>query len=177
MQENLTIARPYAAAAFQYAGEHDAVDQWSDMLNALSIAVADEALTLLIGHPKVSDAAMLDILAEVLGSRLNDAGRNFIGALLQAERLELAPQIAEMFERRRAEAIGVANIEVTSAFALTDAELEKIDSAVQARIGQRCQVNAAVDPGLIGGAVIKIGDSVIDLSVKGRLTALEQQLS
>ncbi len=177
MQEKLTIARPYAAAAFDFAAEHDQVDAWSEMLGALALTVSDAALEGYIGHPQVTDEQLLGLLDDVLGDRLNDAGRNFVRALIEAERLELAPQIAELFERRKAEAAGVVNVEVTAAYALSDAEQQKIDAAVRARLGRNCRVESRVDSALIGGAVIKIGDSVIDLSLRGRLDALAQQIA
>lgn len=176
MQEKLTIARPYAAAAFAYAKEHDEIDTWSEVLNTLALAVSDASLSRFIGHPKVSTAQIVELLGDVLGERLHDASRNFLGALAEAERLGVAPQIAELFERSRAEAAGVVNIEVTSAYALAPAESGKIEAAIRERLGKDCHVESSVDDGLIGGAVIRIGDAVIDLSMRGRLAALEQQL-
>lgn len=176
MQEKLTIARPYAAAAYAYADEHGEVEQWSAMLEVLAAAVSDPLLAGYIGHPKVSNADLLDLLGDVLGERLSDSRRNFLTALVEAERLEVAPQIAEVFERRRAKAAGVVHVEVSSAFELSAQERERIEQAVRGRLGSDCEVDAHVDAALIGGAVIKIGDSVIDLSLRGRLAALEQQL-
>ena len=94
MQEKLTIARPYAAAAYAYAGEHGEVDRWSGMLAVLATAVADPALAAFIGHPRVSNEQIVDVLSDLLGYRLHAAGRNFLEALAAAERLEIAPQIA-----------------------------------------------------------------------------------
>lgn len=177
MQEKLTVARPYAAAAFDYAAEQGDIEAWSSMLAALAEAVQDSSLAACIGHPKVSDAQLRELLTELLGGRLNEARGNFLGALIEAERLELAPQIAELFERRKAAAAGVLNVEVVSAFPLSDSERQKIDQALQARFGRSCSVEAKTDSALIGGAVVRIGDSVIDLSLKGRLATLEQQIA
>lgn len=176
MQEKLTIARPYAAAAFAYAVEHGEVEAWSATLQTLATAVSDPVLAALIGHPKVSKAQLLDLVGSLFGDRLAAGPRNFVEALIQAERLELAPEVAQLFERSRAQAAGRVKVEVTSAFALSDAERGRIDAAMRGRLGKDCQLEATVDPALIGGAVIKIGDSVIDLSLRGRLTALGQQL-
>lgn len=176
MQEKLTIARPYAAAAFDFAEQASDIDGWSTMLSALALAVTDPQLAGFIGHPNVSDEQMLDVLESVLGSQLNEPRKNFVVTLLDAERLELAPQIAALFQRRMADAAGSVTVEVTSAFALTASERETIASALKSRLGRECQLEANVDQSLIGGAVIKIGDSVTDLSLRGRLAALEQQL-
>lgn len=177
MQEKLTIARPYAAAAFDYAVAHGELEAWSATLQTLATAVADPGLAGFIGHPKVSNAQLMTLLADLFGARLSGAARNFVEALIDAERLELAPEVALLFERRRAQAEGQVKVEVTTAYALNDAERQKIDSAMRARLGRDCKLETEVDPTLIGGAVIKVGDSVIDLSLRGRLTALAQQLS
>jgi len=176
MQEKLTIARPYAAAAFAYAAEHGEIEAWSSLLDALAMVVTDPALAGYIDHPKVSTAQLLELVADVLGGLLTPAGRNFLQTLVAAERLELAPQIAQLFERRRAQAAGVVNVEVLSAYPLIDTEKQRLEQAVRTRTGRDCHIDSSVDQSLIGGAVIKIGDSVIDLSLKGRLAALEQQL-
>lgn len=176
MQEKLTIARPYAAAAFSYAVEHGEVEAWSGLLKTLAIAVVDPTLAAYIGHPKVSNAALLGLVAGLLGAALTPAGRNFLAALIDAERLELAPEVAQLFERSRAQAAGQVKVEVTSAFPLSEAERAKLDAAMRGRLGKDCKIEATVDPTLIGGAVVKVGDSVIDLSLRGRLTALAQQV-
>lgn len=176
MQEKLTIARPYAAAAYAYADEHGEIDTWSALLETLALAVADPALAALLRHPKVSTERLVALIADILGARLHPAGRNFLQALADADRFDLAPQIAEHFERRRAEQAGIVNVQVLTAYALSESEKQSIDAAVSSRMERKCAIESSVDQGLIGGAVIKIGDSVIDLSLRGRLAALEQQL-
>jgi len=175
MQEKLTIARPYAAAAFAYAVEHGEVPAWSATLQTLATAVSDPALAGFIGHPKVSGAQLLDLVSDLFGTQLSTAGRNFIATLIETERLELAPEIATLYERSRAQAEGQVKVEVISAFPLSEAERARIDAAMRGRLGKDCKIEASVDSALIGGAVIKVGDSVIDLSLRGRLTALAQQ--
>lgn len=177
MQEKLTIARPYAMAAFGFAEGAGDVAAWSTMLEALTRAVVHPDLMPLIKHPRVSSAQLLDLLTDIIGATLNEQRSNFISALLDAERLELAPEIAELFERRKAAAEGVADVRVETAFEMSAAEQDGIASAVQARLGKACEVTTFVNPELIGGAVIKVGDSVIDISLRGRLRALEQRLT
>lgn len=177
MQEKLTVARPYAAAAFSYAEDAGTVDGWSQMLEALAIAVSDPQLEALIGHPKLSDEQLVEMLAGILGSHLDEKGRNFVRVLVDAERLVLAPQIADLFERRRAEAAGVLTAEVVSAYPLEPAEESRIRDALAARAGKRCELSTSVDRALIGGAVIKVGDSVTDLSLRRRLSDLAQDLA
>lgn len=176
MQEKLTIARPYASAAFNYAEENGQIDDWSTMLSALAGAVSNPGLARLIGHPKITGDQLVALMSEILGNSLNDEGRNFIRVLVEAERVVLAPQIAELFERRRADAAGVVTVDVASAFPLNEEECTRISEAISARIGKACEIETSLDPQLIGGAVIKIGDSVIDLSLRRRLSELAQDL-
>ena len=176
MQEKLTIARPYASAAFSFAEEAGDVSAWSAMLDVLASAVAHPDLMLLISHPRITRSQLLELLREMLGIHLNDQRANFIGALLDAERLVLAPEILVLFERSRAAAEGAADVRVETAFEISAAEQDRIGSAVSTRIGKACEVTTAVTPDLLGGAVIKVGDSVIDISLRGRLRALEKQL-
>ena len=175
MQEKLTIARPYAAAAFAYAVEHGEVAVWSDTLQVLARAVTDPNLAGFIGHPKVSNTQLLNLVSELFGVKLSSAGRNFVATLIEAERLELAPEIAQLFERSRAKAQGQVKVEVISAYPLSEAETTKLNAAMRSRLGKDCKIHASVDAALIGGAVVRVGDSVIDLSLRGRLTALVQQ--
>jgi F-type H+-transporting ATPase subunit delta len=176
MQEKLTLARPYALAAFAYAEEHGEVDAWAALLQALAAAVAEPQLAAFISHPKIGRSEIMHVLREVLGAQLGAAGVNFVSALLDAERLELAPEIATLFARHRDTARGSVKVEVSSAYPLAASEHARIDGAMRARLGKQCELETSVDPSLIGGAVIKIGDAVIDLSLRGRLGALAQQL-
>ncbi len=176
MQEKLTIARPYAMAAFGFAEDAGDVAAWSSMLDALASAVSHPDLMPLISHPRISSSQLVELLQDIIGAHLNAQRTNFINTLVDAERLALAPEIAELFERRKAAAEGVADVQVETAFEISEAEQDRIASAVRERVGMACEVTTVVNPELIGGAVIKVGDSVIDISLRGRLRALEQRL-
>ena len=176
MQEKLTIARPYASAAFSHAVEHECVNDWSTMLGVLAGAVTDSALSRLIAHPKITGEQIIDLMTEILGDRVTGESQNFIRTLVDAERLELAPQISELFEKRRQEAVGLVTVEVASAFPLTDIEEKKMSDAMSKKLGKSCKLESFVDEELIGGAVVKVGDSVTDLSIRRRLSDLGQEL-
>ena len=177
MQENLTIARPYALAAFNFATQANDVEAWSSMLLALGSATSHDDLLPLITHPKVSKAQLKELLSDVIGSQLNPQRENFIDVLMDAERLALAPEISTLFERHKAAADGIVDVLVESAYEVSAAEQDAIAAAVRARVGRDCKVVTELNPELIGGAVIKVGDSVIDISLRGRLRALEQRLA
>jgi F-type H+-transporting ATPase subunit delta len=176
MQEKLTIARPYALAAFSFAEDAGDVPAWSAMLDTLATTAAHAEFQPLIRDPRVSDDQLRELLSDILGKQLDEKRMNFIGVLLDAERLELAPEIALLFERHRAAAEGVVDVHVESAYDISAAEQDRIASAISTRVGKECEVTAEVNRDLIGGAVIKVGDSVIDVSLRGRLRALEQRL-
>jgi F-type H+-transporting ATPase subunit delta len=176
VQDRLTIARPYAEAAFEYAKESGVSEDWAKFLARLVEAVQHPDLGVLIGHPKVSDAVILSIIVDMFGNKLEKQAINFIDLLIGAGRLQLIEQVSELFNNRCAEMAGLANIEVTSAFDLTSEESSQIKQAIGDRLGKNCQITGKTDPSLIGGAVIKIGDSVVDLSIRGRLASLESEL-
>jgi F-type H+-transporting ATPase subunit delta len=177
MQENLTIARPYALAAFRFAQSASDIETWSTMLQSLASATSHADLLPMIKHPKVSKGQLKELLGEVIGSSLNAERENFIDALLDAERLALAPEISTLFETHKAAADGVVDVVVESAYEVSSAEQDAIAAAVRLRVGRDCNVTSELNSDLIGGAVIRVGDSVIDISLRGRLRALEQQLA
>jgi len=116
MQEKLTIARPYASAAYGYAEDTGDVPAWSAMLDSLAGAVSHPDLKPLIKHPRVSNDQLRELFAEILADQLNEQRMNFIGVLLDAERLELAAEIADLFERYKAAAEGSVDVRVESAY-------------------------------------------------------------
>ncbi len=176
MQDRLTIARPYTEAAFEYARENGVTEDWAKFLLGLLETVQHPDLGPLIGHPKISKTVMLSIIVDMFGNKLDKQKVNFVTLLINGDRLQLVQEVSELFNSRCAEMAGLVNIEVTSAFDLTSEESSQIKLAIGNRLGKNCQITGKTDVSLIGGAVIKIGDSVIDLSLRGRLAALESEL-
>lgn len=172
MQENTTIARPYARAVFEQAKAAGELAQWSGMLRLLNQIVADPMMQSLIKNPKVDHDRLAGIVVDVCGGQLNLPGRNFVRILVDAGRLSVAPQIYRLFEEKKAEAEGVAEVVVISAYPLEDQQQENIKQVMARRLGKKIEITTHVDPSLIGGAVIRAGDSVIDASLRGRLKQL-----
>ena len=171
MQENLTIARPYAQAAFDTAAEANAIPEWDAALQRLSAIVSDADMRRVIVDPSVGKDRLLQLLFSVVGEMPALFG-NFIKVLEGAGRLTVVPEIAQAFASRRAAADNVADVEVISAFPL-EADLEqRIASAMRNRLGKEVRISQHVDPGLIGGARVKVGDMVYDASLRGGLTQL-----
>ena len=177
MQENTTIARPYATAAFEQALEEGKLSNWSTMLLLLNLVISDKQMKIVLDNPRLDDEAVAEFVIDICGKYLSDTGKNFVKVLAQAGRLVLAPQIYSLFEQKRAEAESIVEVEVTSAYALDEAEKNKLAEAMAKRLGRKIEINTSTDESLIGGAVIRAGDSVIDASVKGSLKKLGNQLA
>ncbi len=171
MAEKATIARPYARAAFAYAQKSNALAAWSDALTSAGAIVGDSRVKKLIGNPKVAPAQLLDFISEVSG-KANTNVRNFLDELVRNRRLALLPEVAAMFEAMRNEVENVADVKVTSAVALTDAQRQRLSDSLKKRLKKEVRLNCDVDANLIGGAVIRSGDLVIDGSLRTRLQGL-----
>lgn len=177
MSEKITIARPYAQAVYELASESGNSSEWSEVLALLSQVVADEQMQVLLGSPKVSAEQLFDIVTSIGGQNLSKQGQNFIKVLISANRLQFAPHIAELFETLRAEAEGVVDVQVCAAYQLEQAQQDKIAEAIAARLGKKVKISATVDSSLIGGAIIRANDAVIDASIRGRLNELANNLA
>ena len=177
MAEKATRARPYAKAAFEQARGENKAKEWSALLELLAAITADPLMRRVARNPRVSAEQLSELLMELCAERLTPTGRNFVQLLVHAGRLEVVSEIQVQFERRRLQAEGRANVEVIAAFELDDAQRNRIREVMTRRLGREVTLSASVDKSLIGGAVIRSGDSVIDASVRGRLRILGNQLS
>lgn len=176
MAELSTIARPYAEAAFALAREHNALPDWSQMLQLASGVVADPRIAGALDDPKLDTAARESLLLSICGDRLNDEGRNFLRVLIEADRIALMPAIAGQFDTLKDEADGVARATIETAFSLTDADLADLTAALARRFGRRIEATVVEKPELIGGARVTVGDNVIDATVSEQLRAMATQL-
>jgi F-type H+-transporting ATPase subunit delta len=172
MAEKATIARPYARAAFAYARKGNALAAWSDALTSAGTVVADTRVKKLIGNPKVAPKQLLDFIVDVTGGKTDTNIRNFFDELVRNRRLALLPEVARMFEAMRNEVENVADVHVTSAVALNDAQRGRLTDALKKRLKKDVRLQCDVDASLIGGAVIHSGDLVIDGSLRTRLQGL-----
>ncbi len=177
MAERATLARPYAKAAFTQAHGEGKAQEWSALLALLAQIAADPLMRRVAHNPKVSAEQLSSLLMELCADRLMPSGRNFLQLLVNAGRLDVAPEIQIQFERRRLQAEGRANVEVTAAYELDEAQSVRIRDLMARRLGRAVSLTASVDKALIGGAIIRSGDSVIDASVRGRLRVLRNQLA
>lgn len=171
MAESQTIARPYAEAAFKLARELGALPAWSDALARLAAVARASGAAELIGNPALAAAQVAGVIAETAGT-LSPEQRNFVGLLAENERLTVLPEIAVQFEALRNAHEGVVDVQVASAYPLTDAQFADVVATLERKVGGKVKATVEVDPELIGGVSIRIGDEVTDLSVRGKLQQL-----
>jgi len=174
MSQALTLARPYARAAFGIARDAGDLAGWSNALGFAARVAADPQVAALLGHPRLGGDDAVTLLAPD-GAAATFA--DFVRLLQDNGRLALMPEIAALFEGLRAEAEQVVRARVTSASALPASELDGIKAALRKRFGSEVEVETAVDESLIGGALIDAGDVVIDGSLRGKLQRLQSALA
>ncbi|MEI6457602.1 MAG: F0F1 ATP synthase subunit delta [Pseudomonadota bacterium] len=180
MAETATIARPYARAAFRHAVDQSALASWSAVLAVGAEVAADHSAAALFGNPRVTHAELIEFVvgvATAAGAAVNAEARNFLALLAENNRLALLPEIAIQFEALKAEVEHTIDVEVTTAMALSDAQRAKLSGALAQRFSRTVRLHETIDAELVGGAIVRAGDLVLDGSLTGRLARLEQQLS
>jgi F-type H+-transporting ATPase subunit delta len=178
--ERATIARPYAKAAFEYARAAHSLKRWSAALGAAAAVVADPRVRALTKNPSWTTGALADFISGAaggaVGDQLDTGMQNFVRVLAENHRLGLLPEISAHFAALRAAAENTADVEVTSAVPLDAAQTDKLTMALELRLKRQVRMQTRVDSALLGGAVIRAGDLVIDGSLKGRLERLGTEL-
>ncbi len=178
MAELATMARPYARAAFEAAREDgdDGLDRWSRMLAVLAGAVAEESVADAIISPARTAEGKARMIIDLLGDELSEKGRNLVHLLAENKRLELAGEMAEQYEVLKDEFLRTLEVEVVSAREISEADLAALSDKLAARFETAISLTSRIDPSLLGGAVIRAGDEVIDGSIRGRLERMADTL-
>ena len=174
MSQTLTLARPYARAAYQAARETGTTTAWSEALAFAARVAADPRVVALLGHPRLGRDDAVALLAP---DGVDPAFADFLGLLFDNRRLALLPEISGLYDELRLESERVVKAKVTSAAVLPTVELESIKAALKQRFGREVEIETDLDPSLIGGAVIDAGDVVIDGSLRGKLERLQTVLA
>ena len=169
MSEAITLARPYAQAAFDEAQKLADLKGWAEALLSLAEAVCYPEVRTVIASQQVAKPQLEKLMEGLLGSKANTQQRNFIRILVRNQRLLVLPEIAAIFETLRAEAEKTVHVSVDSAFELSTAQQEKIIKSLKARMGREIKLVCKVNKELLGGIVIRAGDKVIDGSARTRL--------
>jgi len=176
MAELAALARPYAEAVFLMADEKGRIDQWSDMLEFLKQVTSDELLKKISDNPKVSKQALEGAMLDICEGQIDEEGLNLIKLLIKNDRLQLASEIAEQFEIRKAEKCGLLDVLVTSAYPMSDNDKDVLQKSLSESFGKKVKISVEEDSSLIGGIVIRAGDKVIDGSLSGQIQQLAKQL-
>ena len=177
MAEKTTIARPYAKAVFALARESQKLGPWLDALLLAATVVVDARVAPLLTNPRVTAASLADLVNDVVDDALDAQGHDFIKVLAANRRLGYLPEIAAIFAHLKAEAESAVDVTVTSAVELSQQQQQKLAAAVEKRLSRTVRLHCQRDASLIGGAVLRADDLVIDGSLKGRLDRLELQLT
>ena len=176
MAELTTLARPYAKAAFEHAQAHQQLANWSAMLGLAAAVSQDDTMQRMLKAPRLTSADKAATFIEVCGDKFDAQAQNFIHVVAENDRLQLLPEIAELFELYKAEQEKSVDVDVTSAFALKQEQQDKLAKVLSARLGREVRLHAAEDATLIGGVIIRAGDLVIDGSIRGKLANLAEAL-
>jgi F-type H+-transporting ATPase subunit delta len=177
MAEKVSIARPYAKAAFEFARERNALGAWSEALSTASAIIADERVAKLLSSPRITPEQLVGLIADIADTSLDEQCRNFLNTLAQNRRLDVLPEIAAIYEVLRAEVENTADVQVVSAVPLDDAQRQRLATALQKRLKRDVRLHCEVDASLLGGAVVRSGDMVIDGSLKAGLEKLTRAIA
>lgn len=175
MAEVATIARPYAEAAFRLAEDSQAIVSWSDALARLAAVATSSEVAQLLGNPRVSATQLTELLVSLSGTA--DATlRNFIAALVENKRVTVLPSVHEQFEVLKNEREGMLDAHIDSALPLDDSQVSGLVSDLERRFKRKIRPQVRVDAELIGGVLVRVGDEVIDGSVRGKLASMAAAL-
>jgi F-type H+-transporting ATPase subunit delta len=172
MAEIVTIARPYAEAVFRVAKEKGTLEEWSGALQFLAAVVQDAGMQSCITDPSITPSKIEALFTSLTAGKISEMGLNFVKELIHNGRLAVLPQIAELYEALKAEEGGMLEARVISAYPMTKAQLGDLVKKLEGKFKKKVEASAEVDPDLIGGVKIEIGDDVIDASVRGKLQAM-----
>jgi len=176
MAELSTLARPYAKAAFVHAKAAAQLSAWSAMLQLAAALAKDSRIQAVLNSPSKTSAVKAAQFNQVAGEAFDKAQQNFVAVLAENRRLLLLPQIAEQFEQYRAEQEQSLDVRVISAFALNEAQQQQLKNVLSKRLSREIRIEQVEDKSLIGGVLIKAGDTVIDGSIRGKLEKLAEAL-
>ena len=177
MAELSTLARPYAKAAFEYAVEAKDVQGWSDSLSLAASVAQQPAVEKLLSSPSATAEKQAEAVQIICGDELATACQNFISILSENRRLQLLPQISQQFEIMKANLEKAVDVDVVAASKLNAAQQKALSEALSAKLERKVNLQVSLDKSLLGGAVIRAGDTVIDGSIRGRLTKLAESLN
>lgn len=176
MAESVTIARPYAEAVFRTAQETGAQGTWSQRLQKLALIAQDGDMALVMSNPQLSAEQVANLFISLCEDNDQVLG-NFVRTLAENRRLVLLPEISRLFELAKSQEEGVKEAVVHSAFPIDDTQVAALLQQLESHFGTRLTARVEIDPSLIGGVRVAVGDQVLDASVRGKLDAMAVALN
>lgn len=176
MSKARTLARPYARAIFEHAHAAKQLEKWSTMLNFAAELSEHPDIKRLMKNPKFSQQQIIDLFVSLGKEEIDTDGKRFLEVLSTFKRLELLPEIAGLFEDLRKQVESIVSVELVSARPVAENIQQQFSAVLQQRMSCQIALNCVVDASLIGGAIVKAGDLVIDGSVRGRLEKLSDAI-
>jgi len=177
MAELTTLARPYAKAAFEYADAANGLDTWSKALQELAVVVGDEKVASALSNPLATTEQHAQILIDLMGEDLDAKMQNFVRNMADNKRIALFGEISQLFDLMKANREQVLDVKLQTAFDMNDDQQSKLVDALSKNLNRNVSLEVETDNSLIGGALIHAGDTLIDGSVKGRLTKLKDAIA
>ncbi len=177
MSELTTAARPYARAVFEMAKETNTLTDWSESLSFMGAMVSNAKVTALLNTPIMAKQTGADAFIQLCDDKLDEKAQNLVKTLAENNRIQLFPEISALFEVLKDEEEGSVEAIVISAKKLTKAEETSIATALEKRLGRKVKLKVSLDKALLGGAIIKAGDLVIDGSIQGRLKKMSTAMA
>jgi F-type H+-transporting ATPase subunit delta len=176
MSSALTLARPYARAAFEYAHAHKELPLWAERLAFAAQVAGNPGVAALFGNPRISRSELASLFLPQ-GTGMDSEFGRFIGLLAENGRLPVLAEVSALFEQLKLDSERLLMVRLRTAVRVEPGELEKLGAALKRRFQRDVEISQSIDPKMIGGAIIDAGDVVIDGSVRGRLARLEQALT
>lgn len=176
MAELATIARPYAEAIFDLAKETGHFDDWSVVLNFFKLIVEDPLMASIIANPQIDKQTLTQMWLAIGEGELSETGNNLLKTLVDNRRLLAIPQIATQYETLKAQYQNYLEVEIITPYPMTELQQQTIETVLQQRLGKAAHIQITLDESLLGGWLVRAGDQVIDVSVKGRLQKLAAEL-
>ena len=176
MSEFTTTARPYANAIYQVASENKTEKSWGEALELMSAVVANKDMIRMLDNPRLKKEQKGELFLNVVGDKLSEQQQNLVRLMAENGRLKILPEVAQQFEVYRTIAEGKIDAVAVSAFPLTKAQESAITQSLKDKLGREVTLTTSTDESLIGGVVIKAGDTIIDGSIKAQLALLANAL-
>ncbi|GKS70124.1 ATP synthase F1 subcomplex delta subunit [Nitrosomonas sp. PY1] len=172
MAEAITVARPYAEALYKLSLKNKNLSQWSKMLQFAAKIAEDKRIKMLIDNPRVSAEQISKLFFDIGKSNFDNEAHNFLTLLAENKRITILPQISQLYEQLKAQYEGILEAKITSAFEIDAKQLKKLIDDLEQKFNCKIEPKVSIDPELIGGIKVEIGDEVFDASVRGKLEAM-----